>query len=46
MHDLIHELIDAPLDVVGDTFVAALSYYLELSKHFCKDRGAITDLLL
>jgi len=37
MHDLIHELIDAPLDVAGDTFVVALSYYLELSKHFCKD---------
>ena len=37
MHDLIHELIDAPLDVVGDTFVVALSCHLELSKRLWKD---------
>ena len=37
MHDLIHELIDAPLDVAGDTFVVALSYHLELSKRLWKD---------
>lgn len=37
MHDLIHEVIDAPLDVAGDTFVVALSYHLELSKRLRKD---------
>lgn len=32
MHDLIHDLIDAPLDVVGDAFVVALSCHLELGQ--------------
>lgn len=37
MHDFIHQLIDAPLDVVGDTFVVAVSYHLELTKRAWKD---------